>query len=148
MSTPWSLTIARGTEPVCFAAFRGYGRPPEPNLPAHVSLPAQPNTPGGDRVRFFTVSATSGSGRYRVRASEEAQHPGYMLLIAQPLRTEDSTLHRLFLIEQPLPKVSWILGDTLQPLVMNLIQSRVSEICLYVFRVRFEAATAFFTRKR
>jgi two-component system, OmpR family, sensor kinase len=83
----------------CFAAFPGSKRPPGPNLPAQVSLPAHPNTPQGDRVTFFTVSATSGSGRYRVRASEEAQHQGLLLLIAQPLRAEDNTLHRLFLIE-------------------------------------------------
>jgi two-component system OmpR family sensor kinase len=83
----------------CYAAFPGGEQPPRPSWPAHVSLPVQPNTPSGDRVRFLTVPATSGSGRYRVRASEEAQYPGMVLLIAQPLRTEDSTLHRLFLIE-------------------------------------------------
>jgi two-component system, OmpR family, sensor kinase len=68
----------------CYQAYRGS---------------AQPNTPDGDRVRFFTVSAKSGSGRYRVRASEEEQYPGYMLLIAEPLNSLDSTLHRLLLIE-------------------------------------------------
>ena len=83
----------------CFAAFHGNKPPPSPNLPAHVALPAYPNTPGGDRVRFFTVPAVSGEGRYRVRASEEAQHPGYLLMIAQPLSSVDSTLHRLLLIE-------------------------------------------------
>ncbi len=83
----------------CFPAFHGQEQPPAPRLPAQVSLPSQPNTPEGDRVRFFTVAAASGSGQYRVRASEEAQHPGFVLLIAQPLRGEDSTLHRLFLIE-------------------------------------------------
>jgi len=83
----------------CYAAFPGGEQPSGPNLPAHVALPAQPNTPSGDHVRFLTVSAISGSGRYRVRASEEAQYPGYLLFIAQPLRTEDNTLHRLFLIE-------------------------------------------------
>jgi two-component system, OmpR family, sensor kinase len=83
----------------CYAAFPGGEQPPQPELPAHVSLPVQPNTPSLDRVRFFTVPAISGSGRYRVRASTEAQYPGYVLLISQPLRTEDNTLHRLFLIE-------------------------------------------------
>jgi len=82
----------------CYAAFPGGEQPPAPSLPAHVALPA-PKPPSGDRVRFLTVPATSGSGRYRVRASEEAQFPDYLLFIAQPLRTEDSTLHRLFLIE-------------------------------------------------
>jgi two-component system, OmpR family, sensor kinase len=83
----------------CFPAFRGNALPPGPRLPAHVRIPVLPNTPEGDRVRFFTVPATSGSGRYRVRASEEAQHPGYVLLIAASLRTEDSTLRRLIGIE-------------------------------------------------
>ena len=83
----------------CYAAFPGGEQPARPNLPADIALPAHPNTPSGDRVRFLTVPATSGSGRYRVRASEEGQYPGYVLLIAQPLRTEDNTLHRLFLIE-------------------------------------------------
>jgi two-component system OmpR family sensor kinase len=83
----------------CYAAFPGGAQPAAPSLPAHIALPAQPNTPSDDRVRFLTVPATSGDGRYRVRASEEAQYPGYVLLIAQPLHAEDSTLHRLFLIE-------------------------------------------------
>jgi two-component system, OmpR family, sensor kinase len=83
----------------CLPTFRGNTLPPGPRLPAHVRLPLQPNTPDGDRVRFFTVPATSGSGRYRVRASEEALHPGFVLLIAASLRTMDSTLRRLVVIE-------------------------------------------------
>jgi two-component system, OmpR family, sensor kinase len=89
----------RQRKPVCFRAFPGEEHAPAPKLPAHVSLPSRPNTPDGDRVNFFTVPAQSGDGRYRVRASEEAQYPGYALVVAQPLRTEDSTLHRLLLIE-------------------------------------------------
>ena len=56
------------------------------------------DTVGGDRVRFLTVPAVSGGGRYRVRASTEPQtterssHRG-------AARTEDSTLHRLLPIE-------------------------------------------------
>jgi two-component system, OmpR family, sensor kinase len=109
----------------CFAPFRGYEQPPPPSLPDHVSLPAHPNTPNGDRVSFLTVSATSGSGRYRVRASEEAQYPGYLLLISQPLRAEDSTLHRLFLIEVLVTVIVlaalaalalWIIRISLRPL--------------------------------
>src|SRR5262249_28733153 len=86
-------------ESQCFPTFRGSGVPPGPRLPAHVHMPVQPNTPEGDRVRFFTVPATSGSGRYRVRASQEALHPNFVLLIAASLRTEDSTLRRLIGIE-------------------------------------------------
>jgi two-component system OmpR family sensor kinase len=87
------------SEPQCFRAFPGEEEQPLPRLPAHVSLPSRPNTHEGDRVTYFTVSAVSGAVRYRVRASEEAQHPGYVLLIAQPLHDVDSTLHRLLLIE-------------------------------------------------
>jgi two-component system OmpR family sensor kinase len=83
----------------CFPAYPGGQQPAAPRWPAQISLPSKPNTPDGDRVHFSTVSAVSGSGHYRVRASEEAQHPGYALLIAQPLHAEDSTLHRLFVIE-------------------------------------------------
>ena len=110
----------------CFAPFRGHEQPRRRrSCPTHVSLPAQPNTPERRPRRFFTVPATSGSGRYRVRASEEAQHPGYLLLIAQPLRAEDSTLHRLFLIELLVTAVVlaalaalalWIIRISLRPL--------------------------------
>jgi hypothetical protein len=44
--------------------------PAPPRLPAQVSLPTSTNEEG-DRVTYFTVPATSGSGRYRVRASIE-----------------------------------------------------------------------------
>jgi two-component system OmpR family sensor kinase len=64
-----------------------------------VSLPAQPNAAENDRVRFLTVGATSGDCRYRLRASIEGDHPDAVLLIAAPLRSEDSTLHRLFRVE-------------------------------------------------
>jgi two-component system OmpR family sensor kinase len=87
------------TGPLCFRPYRGGKTPPAPRWPTHVSLPAQPNAAEEDRVSFFTVPAGSGSGRYRIRASEEAQHPGFVLLIAHPLTSEDSTLHRLLLIE-------------------------------------------------
>jgi two-component system OmpR family sensor kinase len=109
----------------CVPAFRGYEQPPPPKLPAHVSLPAHTNTPDGDRVSYFTVPAVSGSGRYRIRASEEVQNPGYLLLIAQPLNSVDSTLHRLFLIEILVTAVIlaalaglalWIIRVSLRPL--------------------------------
>ena len=106
--------------PECFAPFRGSEQLPSPRLPEHVSLPAQPNTPDGSRVKFFTVSATTGSARYRVRASQEAQHPRYLLLIAQPLHTEDSTLHRLFLIET---------------LVTAIVLAALAAVALWVIRI-------------
>ena len=110
----------------CYQAFRGEEQAPAPKLPAHVSVPSTPNSPDGDRVRYFTVRAVSGSARYRVRAAEEAQHPGFVLLIAQPLHSEDSTLHRLFLIELLVTAVVltalgvlalWIIRMSLRPLV-------------------------------
>ena len=112
-------------KPVCFEAFPGEEQAPPPDLPTHVSLPLNPNTPDGDRVHFFTVSAVSGDGRYRIRASEEAQYPGYALVVAQPLHTEDSTLHRLLLIEILVTAVVltalgalalWIIRLSLRPL--------------------------------
>jgi two-component system OmpR family sensor kinase len=83
----------------CIAAFPGAAASAPPSYPATVSFPKQPNTPEGDRVAFLTVAATSGGGRYRVRASIESRAPEYVLLIAAPLRDVDSTLHRLVLIE-------------------------------------------------
>jgi two-component system, OmpR family, sensor kinase len=70
---------------------------PVPALPAQISLPTEPT--GVDRVRYFTVHATRGDTRYRVRASIEGDSPDRMLVIAAPLRDVDSTLHRLLLIE-------------------------------------------------
>jgi two-component system, OmpR family, sensor kinase len=109
----------------CFPAYPGEQHPSAASLPEQVSLPSSPNTAEGDRVNFFTVSAVSGSGRYRVRASEEAQHPGFVLLIAQPLRAVDSTLHRLLVIEILVTVVVlaalaalalWIIRISLRPL--------------------------------
>jgi len=105
----------------CFPAFRGQEEPPHaPKVPAQVSLPAEPNTPDGDRVHFFTVPAVAGSGHYRVRASEEAQHPGYLLLIMQPLQAVDNTLHRLFLIEL---------------LVTALVLTALAALALWIIRI-------------
>lgn len=69
-----------------------------PRLPSSIALP-QASTPSGDRIRYFTVPATSGGGRYQVRASIEPQARSYVLLIATSLSDVDSTLHRLLLIE-------------------------------------------------
>jgi two-component system, OmpR family, sensor kinase len=70
-----------------------------PRYPSTVSLPGRPNTAEHDRVRFLTIGAVQGGGRYRLRASIEGDHPNELLLIAAPLRTEDNTLHRLFFVE-------------------------------------------------
>jgi len=72
--------------------------PSPPRLPRTFSLP-QSAGPRGERVRYLTVPAQSGDGRYRVRASIEPQEPSFILILAAPLRSVDSTLHRLLLIE-------------------------------------------------
>jgi two-component system OmpR family sensor kinase len=77
--------------------FEGSKAPSPPNLPKLISLPPAPA--GLDRVRYFTVSAKSGDGRYRVRASIEAQAPNDILIVAAPLNGVDGTLHHLLLIE-------------------------------------------------
>ena len=71
---------------------------PGPKLPATIAIPAAPNA-GADRVTYFTVPATSGGERYRVRASVEANVPNRIIVIAAPLSSVDSTLHRLLLVE-------------------------------------------------
>ncbi len=71
--------------------------PPGPDLPATISIPAQPND-GPDRTTYFTVPAVSGSGSWRVRASID---PGQndTLILATSLSGVTGTLHRLFEIE-------------------------------------------------
>ena len=99
--------------------------PPGPKLPATVTLPANSNTADGDRVHFFTVGAISGGGRYRVRASAEPNAPNRILLIAAPLNSVDSTLHRLLLIELLVTAIAlltmtvvglWVIRIGLKPL--------------------------------
>jgi len=70
---------------------------PPPKLPATFRLPR--TTGDGDRVSYLTVPATSGRGRYRVRASIEPEARSYILVVAAPLADVDSTLHRLLWIE-------------------------------------------------
>jgi two-component system OmpR family sensor kinase len=89
----------RVLEQGCIPEFDESTAAPGPSLPAEIALPATPNTADGDRVTWLTVPATSGGGRYRVRASIEAHAPGHILLIAAPLAGVDSTLHRLLAIE-------------------------------------------------
>jgi two-component system, OmpR family, sensor kinase len=70
----------------CFSAFPG-AQAPAPPAVTHVSVPTRAG------AHFFTA------GDYRVRASVDARHPGYVLLVAAPLASERNTLHRLLLIE-------------------------------------------------
>ena len=79
------------------AQFAGAGTPPAPKLPSTIELPQAPA--GEDRVSYFTVPAVSGGGHYRVRASIEPSASNRILVLAEPLTSVDSTLHRLLLIE-------------------------------------------------
>jgi two-component system OmpR family sensor kinase len=73
-------------------------RLPRPKLPKTIN-PGAEREPDGDLVSYFTVPAASGGGSYRVRASIERQHPGYVLVLASSLAGVDGTLHRLLFIE-------------------------------------------------
>ena len=83
----------------CGRPFPGAQAASPPKVAAVISLPARANTREGDHVRFLSVDSVKGSIEYRVRASIEGEHPGYVLLIAAPLTSENNTLHRLLLIE-------------------------------------------------
>jgi two-component system OmpR family sensor kinase len=79
--------------------FSGEEQEEPPILPSSIRLGGSTAQPGRDRVRYFTVHAKDEHGRYRVRASSEPQARNYVLLIAAPLDSVDTTLHRLMLIE-------------------------------------------------
>ncbi len=109
----------------CIPEFGDSEAAPGPKLPATVTLPAESNTDDGDRVHFFTVGALSGGGHYRVRASAEPSAPNRILLIAAPLNSVDSTLHRLLLIELLVTAIAliamtavglWVIRIGLKPL--------------------------------
>ena len=79
------------------AQFSGQDQPIAPQLPATLSLPAHPNALG-EHVRYFTAAAKTGGGRLRVRVWSDAGSP-YVLVLAAPLKSVDSTLHRLLFVE-------------------------------------------------
>jgi len=85
--------VARQSSP----SFSGQPAPAPPRWPATISLSGGTEQ-GPDFVRYFNVPASSGGGRYRVRASREPGQRG-VLAIAISLRDVDGTLHRLLLIE-------------------------------------------------
>jgi two-component system, OmpR family, sensor kinase len=69
---------------------------PPPELPTTIALSSRS---GADKVSYFTVDATTGGGRYRVRASSDPGSNGYTLIVATSLGSVDSTLHRLVFVE-------------------------------------------------
>jgi two-component system OmpR family sensor kinase len=77
--------------------FPGEDAPAPPNLPETIEIPDS-STRGSDRAVYFTVRATSGDERYRVRASY-APGTNVMLILATPLGEVTRTLDRLLRIE-------------------------------------------------
>ncbi len=75
----------------------GINAPAKPRLPSTISL-SQPTFEQPDAVRYLTVPAASGGGRYRARASID---PGsnVVVIVATSLHDVDATLDRLLLIE-------------------------------------------------
>jgi two-component system OmpR family sensor kinase len=83
------------TDEALVPQFRGSAPPAPPKLPRQIV--ADRGFGGPDHsARYFTTSSTDGKHRWRVRVSGFG--PG-TLVLAAPLTSVDSTLHRLFLIE-------------------------------------------------
>ena len=72
--------------------FYGTTAPPPPKLPTTITVPLATADGGPDRVNYFTVPATSGGDRWRVRASIDPGSPT-MLVLATSLSDVDGTLH-------------------------------------------------------
>ena len=89
---PTGTIVATGAAP----QFPGTKQAAPPRLPATI-VPTTRR--GADRVTYFTVGATKGGERYRVRASIDPNSSGYTLIVATSLSSVDSTLHRLVLVE-------------------------------------------------
>ncbi len=110
--------VATGAAP----QFSGTKQSPPPRLPRTVALTSRS---GADRVSYFSVPATEGGGRYRVRASSDPGSNGYVLLVATSLSSVDSTLHQLVLVELLVTLAAlggvallayWVIGVGLRPL--------------------------------
>jgi two-component system OmpR family sensor kinase len=69
---------------------------PAPTLPGEIDLP--PPRPGPEPAQYFTADASSGSDRYRVRASLDPR-TNFQVIMATSLEDVDGTLNRLLLIE-------------------------------------------------
>jgi two-component system OmpR family sensor kinase len=74
--------------------------PAPPKVPDKISLQTvRDHGPPGfasERLRYLTVSAKSGGGQYRLRASREGN---VLIVVGESLHDVNTTLHRLFLIE-------------------------------------------------
>ena len=67
-------------------------------MPDHISLHAvSGHGPlGTQQLRYLSVSATSGSGQYRLLA---ASGGSFVAIVGRPLDDVNRTLHRLFVVE-------------------------------------------------
>ncbi len=110
--------VATGAAP----QFSGTTQSPPPRLPKTIALTSRR---GADRVSYFSVPATKGGGRYRVRASSDPGSNGYILVVATSLASVDSTLHQLVLVELLVTLAAlggvallgyWVIGVGLRPL--------------------------------
>ena len=93
---PGVYVQVRSTSGTVLSSDQSHG-PGEPD--ATPSLPARITYTGidhGRQVAYFTVAATAGGDRFRVRASNEGS---YVLLVASSLHDVTTTLDRLLLIE-------------------------------------------------
>jgi two-component system OmpR family sensor kinase len=93
---------SNGTTIIATQPIRTFGEDDtaQPRLPETISMNGAKASEGGqDRVRFFTVTATSGGDRFRVRAAIERNDPNTLLITALSLHDVDGTLHRLLMIE-------------------------------------------------
>ncbi|HZD66387.1 MAG TPA: HAMP domain-containing protein, partial [Acidimicrobiales bacterium] len=97
---PGAFVAVRGPEGETLgsvASIRPGGTPSVPALPASVAIPGHTPGPGEPHV-FFTTHAVDHNGpRFRVRAS--VLPGGDQLILALPLGTTATTLHRLALVE-------------------------------------------------
>ena len=93
----WYAVTTLGGQ-VIFHGFLVGGGDPQPKLPSHVTIPAQP-AHGHERVAYFTVHAVSGDDSYRIRASIDPDQPNRILFVAASLTGVNDTLHRLMLVE-------------------------------------------------
>ena len=84
--------VATGAAP----QLSGTKQDPPPKLPKTITLSARS---GADEVSYFTVAATTGGERYRVRASSDPGSNGYTLIVATSLGSVDKTLHQLVFVE-------------------------------------------------
>jgi two-component system OmpR family sensor kinase len=102
-SSEFSQTRAsNGTAIISTQPIRTFGNDvaAQPSLPETISMTGATVSDGGqDRARFFTVPATSGGDRFRVRAAFEGGDSSTLLITALSLHDVDGTLHRLLLIE-------------------------------------------------